>query len=242
MRMTMTITALVASVVLAQNQGPDPLINASAEETHAQRLFHDECAYQEGLDWMDRAIQKVRAFRSPLSRDRDMAGALLARLEIERAQLWRRRRQLDAEARQLDTLVQAGQIETARSRIDALAPPACDLRFTSLAEKIDRRATEAANLVQAGDEQMRLGRPDRAIQLYLKAQQTNRDQPGLNERIAHAQALRPKGRTARLVGKAVLTTVLVAGVGYAGYWAYKMQKERSSPPPAVRSVPPPVYR
>lgn len=239
---TMTVIMLVANVVMARNQGPDPLIHASAEAAYAQRLFHDECAYQEGLDSMDRAIRKVRAFRSPLSRDRDTAGALLARLEIEREQLWRRRRQLDAAARQLDTLVQAGQIETVRSRIEALAPPACDLRFTSLAETIERRSNEAANLVQAGDEQMRLGRPDRAIRLYLKARQANRDQTGLNERIAHAQALRPRGKTARWMGKAVLATVLVAGVGYAGYWAYKIQKERSSPSSAVRALPPPVYR
>ena len=41
---TMTVIMLVANVVMARNQGPDPLIHASAEAAHAQRLFHDQPA------------------------------------------------------------------------------------------------------------------------------------------------------------------------------------------------------
>jgi hypothetical protein len=239
----LTIAVLLFAAAL-QAQGPDPLIYASAQAARAHKLF-EECAYAQALERMQRAIRHVENFQSSQPRERDTAAALLARLEFEREELQRRRRQLDAAARQLEPLLRAGLLETLRSQLSALSPPPCDARFQSLEQRAEARAAQAAALVRSGDEQLRQLQADRALKLYLQAQQLNRQHAGLEERIARARAWKPRGRAAAIVGKTILTTIVVAGIGYAGYWTYRTYKERgpnSTPAAGVRFVPPPTYR
>jgi len=241
------ITIVTVSVLLlgsgVQPQGPDPLIYASSQATYAQSLF-EQCQYEQAVNWMQRAIQQVREFRSPQPRERDTAAALLARLEIERHQVEQRARQLRAAPRQLEPLLEAGQLETLRARLSELNPPPCDAALRSLQQQADARAAEAARLVRTADRYLDEGQAAHALKLYRDAERLNRQQAGLQERIARARALKPPGRAAAIVGKVLLTTVVVAGIGYAGYWVYENQKHQnpSAPAPQVRNIPPPVYR
>jgi len=215
MNRILTFAALLSAAAL-RAQGPDPLIYVSSEATYAHRLF-EQCQYDQALDWMQRAIAQLRGFRSADPRQRDTA-ALLARLEFERDQLRRRRNQLRAAPGQLEPLLQAGQLQTLRSRINELAPPACEAGLQTLSQRAEARAAQAAALVQTADKDLDQGQAGRALKLYREAQQLNREHPGLPERLARARALKPPGRAAAIVGKTLLTTVVVAGIGYAGYW------------------------
>ena len=245
--MTMTRNMTLAAVLIAGAllaQGPDPLIYAGTQATYAHRLF-DQCEYDQALDWMNRAVRQLREFRSARPLDRDTAGALLTRLEIERAELRRRRKLFDQAARDLQGLLAAGWVETVRSRLNELNPPACDARFRDLERRAEARAAHAAALVRSGDESLRQLQADRARKLYLQAREINRQHAGLEERLARARAMKPPGRGAAVVGKAILTTVVVAGIGYAGYWIYRTEKERGAnrtPAADVRFLPPPTYR
>jgi len=134
---------ITAGVILAQvPRGPDSLVLASAQAAHAQALF-ERCSYREAEQWLRRALDSARRFRSSDAVERDTAGSLVARLEIRLAETDKRRRQLDREAAEISRLVSNGWHEIARRRLTQLGPPACDAQFQQLQERLDGPIPEA---------------------------------------------------------------------------------------------------
>ncbi len=217
-----------------QTKGPDALIQASTQAAHAHVLL-EQCSYAEAEEWLQRALETARGSRSADFVERDTAGSLVARLQIQLAELRKRRKQLDREARELSRLVSAGWLETAQRRLVRLDPPRCDERFEPLADAICSRVAEAQSLADRGDRYLNRNDAGTALDLYRRARSLNREHPGLDSRIAEARGLR---RSQRRIGakiwKAVLYTAIAAGIGYAGYVGYRTYKERPEAPPPAR--------
>ena len=95
-----------------QTKGPDALIQASTQAAHAQMLL-DRCSYRDAEEWLRRALETAHGFRSANSVERDTAGSLVARIEIQLAELQGRRKLLDRGVNEHSRLVSAQAPEPA---------------------------------------------------------------------------------------------------------------------------------
>jgi hypothetical protein len=196
--------------------GPDGLAEAARLAAHAQTL-EDECRYRESSEWLSKAIDRLKEFRSTDVSQTRAAGSLLAQLEIRRREVKQQPEFFARQEQQVTRLLAAARVETADRALRATVAPACDSRFAHLADEIARRQAAARNLVREGEASVRRYDKKAATSTFQRAASLDAEVPGLAEGFQKARNLRGSHKAVK-----VFVAILVTGtLGGGGYYAYQ---------------------
>jgi len=231
LRNALIVCAFLARVASAAEDGPSMVMKAAEQVAYADSLIQD-CRYDEAERWMDRALRTARDTRSDSSLVRDMAGTFVGSLEIRILEFREQRKGWDRALQEARRQFGANRLESARRLLREANAPACAPRFRELFDRIDERYARAGATVRQGDRDLSRRSAPSALRFYLQAQALDVEFPGLAERIAEAKGRVPHRCVACTVGKVILYTAVIGGVGYAGYYGYR-QYQRQRQPEAV---------
>jgi hypothetical protein len=233
-RNALIVCAVLARVAGAAEDGPTMVMKAAEQVAYADSLIQS-CRYDEAERWIGRALHSARDTRSDSSLVRDMAGTFVGSLEIKTLEFREQRKNWDRALQQARRQFDANRLESARRLLREASAPACDPRFRELSDQIEGRAARVAALVRQGDGELSRHSADSALKAYLQVQALDVEIPGLAERITEARARIPHRCVACAVGKVVLFTAVLGGVGYGGYYGYQ-RYERQQQAGAVSKV------
>jgi hypothetical protein len=164
-----------------------------------------------------------------------MAGTFVGSLEIKTLEFREQRKSWEHALQQARQQLDANRLESARRLLSEADVPACDPRFRELFDRIERRSGGAAAIVRQGDEETARHSTDSALRFYLQAQALDVEYPGLAERVADAKAHIPHRCIACTVGKVVLFTAVLGGIGYGGYYGYQQYERQQQTGPVSKA-------
>ncbi len=211
------VFAIWLSVVLVSAQaapavvGPDELAEAARLAAHAQTL-EDQCQYRESGVWLDKAVNRLKSFRSADVSQSRAAGSLLAQLEIRK----RGPRYYDWQEQSAARLLAAARAESASRMLGDTAAPGCDARFARLEQETVRRRAGARQLIAKGEHAVSRYEKKDAIRLFERAAALNAEAPGLADGLANARALSSSHPALKVVGG----LLIAGGIGTGGYYAW----------------------
>jgi len=233
-RNALIVCAVLARVAGAADDGPTMVMKAAEQVTYADSLIQS-CRYDEAERWIDRALHSARDTRSDSPLVRDMAGTFVGSLEIKTLEFREQRKSWGRAIQRARQQFDANRLESARRVLREADAPACDPSFRELLDRIEGRSARAAAMVRQGDADLSGHAADSALKFYLQAQALDVELPGVAERIANAKAHIPHRCIACTVGKAVLFTAVLGGIGYGGYYGYRQYERQQQTGPVYKA-------